>query len=47
MLNSIEFVSASANGSTFFKEFTSVPITRNQWLKIRDCKSSLRLRSPS
>jgi hypothetical protein len=34
--NSIEFVSPSANGSNFFKEFISVPLTRSEWLKIRD-----------
>jgi hypothetical protein len=38
ILNSIEFVSPFANGATFLDEFSSVPITRNQWLKIRDGK---------
>lgn len=34
--SSIDFVSASANYSNFFNEFLPVPITRSQWLKIRD-----------
>ena len=35
-LNSIEFVSSHANGVRFYDEFVNVPITRTQWMKIRD-----------
>ncbi len=35
-LNSVDFISSSANNNTFFNEFINVPITKNQWIKIRD-----------
>lgn len=35
-VDSIEFVSPFANGSTFLDEFINVPITKAQWMKIRD-----------
>lgn len=41
-LNSVEFVSPFANCTKFLNEFSSVPITRTQWLKIRDGKNTYR-----
>lgn len=35
-LNSVDFISASANKNTFFNEFINVPIPKTQWVKIRD-----------
>jgi hypothetical protein len=35
-LNSVEFIASNANGTSFYDEFVSVPISRTQWLQIRD-----------